>query len=330
MSATVRDIAKVAGVSIGTVSRALKNQAGLTESTRLKIHQVASEMGYNFNKLRNDRIRKVCFIIHRQHNTLASYPFYASVLQGAEHVCHQHELALSFLSLGPADPIQNQIKRHEPDAIICAGFFEPDVLRLIQKLGKPVVLLDNTSDELTHLNPDNRQGAMLATDHLIKLGRRRIAFISGSQAHYSIRERVHGYHKSLFNHQLLADPDLFVTINDALPLDSATEEVTAQLLALPTPPDAIVCYNDAVALAAMRACQQKGYSIPKDIAVIGFDDIDAAQHANPPLSTIRIEKGELGKLGVESLLNLSTDKLSMVLPVSLCIRQSTQPTLFKE
>ena len=100
---TIRDLAKYAGVSAGTISRALKNEPGLTESTRQMVLSAAHELGYDFCKLRRKRIRRLTFLLHRQHNTAASSPFYSPVLHGAEEACRKQGIVLSFMAVGPAD-----------------------------------------------------------------------------------------------------------------------------------------------------------------------------------------------------------------------------------
>nr|WP_083917448.1 LacI family DNA-binding transcriptional regulator [Leeia oryzae] len=324
MSVTVRDIARATGVSIGTVSRALKQQPGLTEATRQLILEAAEQLGYDFSKLKTGKLRRVCFLLHRQHNTLASSPFFSPVLHGAESACREMDIVLSFLSLGPADPVLSQLKRHDPDAIVCAGFFEPEVLALIKSLGKPVALIDAMATGLHTVNPDNMRGAYLATQHLIQQGRQRIAYLSGSQAHYSIRERAHGYRKALFDARQLSDPDLEVTLNPDMPLEEAAREATLQLLSLPQRPDAIFGFNDSVALAAMRVCLAEGLRVPADIAIVGFDDIDAAQQSIPSLTTIHVNKEALGREGIQLLQLHEQDTMEQrIQPVELVIRQSS-------
>ena len=102
MSVTIRDIARATNYSIGTVSRALKNQDGLTEKTRARIRAVARELGYDFGKLRQGELRRVAFLLHRQHDTQSASPFYLPVLHGAEEACRRRGIALSFVVAGPA------------------------------------------------------------------------------------------------------------------------------------------------------------------------------------------------------------------------------------
>lgn len=321
---TIRDIARLAGVSPGTVSRALKNEPGLTEATRQMVLDAAHAQGYDFSNLRRKRLRRISFLLHRQHHTAASSPFYSPVLQGAEQACRQQGIVLSFMAVGPADGVAEQLRSHAPDAILCAGFFEPEVLAALRASGKPLVLIDMQLRGYSSVNPDNRLGGYLATGHLIGLGRSRIAMMSGSLAHYSIRERNRGYRQALFDAGLLADPRYDVCLPDGIDLESGAAEAMHTLLALAQPPDALFCYNDSAALVAMRCCLAAGLKVPHDVPIVGFDDISSAVLGHRPLTTLRIDKAALGAMGVGMLLAGAQEAgTEQVAPVELIVRAST-------
>jgi DNA-binding LacI/PurR family transcriptional regulator len=321
---TIRGIAEATGLSIGTVSRALKNQAGMTEETRARVRAAALRLGYDFAQLKKAPIRRIAFLLHSQHNTLSSSPFYSPVLQGAEETCRREGVALSFIAVGPADPVLSQIRLHQPDAILCAGFVEPEVLAALQQVGKPIVLVDMHQRGLTSVNPDNVRGGYLATQHLLRSGRKRVAMLSGSLAHYSIQQRNRGFRQALFDAKVYADPDLEVIVPAMGDGDAGVVEAMRSLLSLASPADAVFCYNDSTALAAMKYCLSEGLKVPQEIAIVGFDDIAAAAAANPPLSTVRVGKEALGQAGIELLLNKPDQNLSQTIaPVELIIRASS-------
>jgi len=322
---TIRDIAEATGLSIGTVSRALKNQAGMTEVTRNKVREAALRLGYDFSQLKKGRIRRIAFLLHSQHNTLASSPFFSPVLHGAEEACRREGVALSFIVVGPADPVMEQIRLHQPDAILCAGFFEPEVLSALMLTGKPMALVDMQRRGFTSVNPDNALGGYLATRHLLRTGHRRIAMLSGSLAHYSIQQRNKGFRRALFEAKVHADPDLEVIIPTMGEGDDGVVEAMRSLLSLPKPPDAVFCYNDSTALVAMKHCMNEGLKVPYDIAFVGFDDISTAANSVPPLSTVHVDKEALGATGVELLLHLKPEEppTEMTLPVEMIVRESS-------
>jgi DNA-binding LacI/PurR family transcriptional regulator len=324
MSVTVRDLARATGCSIGTVSRALKNQPGLGESTRARILCAARDMGYDFARLRLGAIRRIAFLLHRQHNTLSSSPFYSPVLQGAEQACRRAGVALSFYVVSPAEPVADLVRAQQPDAILCAGYFEPDLVAVLRASGKPLALVDMHLPGFSSVNPDHHLGGYLATRHLIRTGRRRIAMIAGSLAHYSIAQRARGYRKALFEARMLADPALEAQVPAGVDPAEGARAATLRLLALEQRPDALFCYNDSTALAAMQACLDAGLKVPADIAVVGFDDISGAAQAIPPLSSIAIDKEALGAAGIALLLGQPPAQAEEhTLPVQLIVRESS-------
>ena len=321
---TLRDIAAATGLSIGTVSRALKNQAGMTEATRNIVRVAALRLGYDFAQLKKGRIRRIAFLLHSQHNTLTSSPFFSPVLHGAEEACRREGIALSLIVVGPAEPVLDQLRLHQPDAILCAGFFEPEVLAALQQVGKPMLLVDMHRRGFTSINPDNLNGGYLATQHLLRTGRKRIAMLSGSLAHYSIQQRNRGFRQALFDAKVHADPSLEVNVPTMGEGEEGVIEAVRSLLALPKRPDALFCYNDSTALVAMKYCLNEGLRVPSDLAIVGFDDIAAAAAAIPPLSTVRVDKEALGRVGIESLLHKPDEQPSQItLPVEMIVRESS-------
>jgi DNA-binding LacI/PurR family transcriptional regulator len=246
------------------------------------------------------------------------------VLHGAEEACRREGIALSFIAVGPAEPVLGQIRLHQPDAIVCAGFFEPEVLAALQQVGRPIVLVDMHRRGFTSVNPDNVRGGYLATQHLLRCGRKRIAMLSGSLAHYSIQQRNRGFRQALFDARVHADPDLEVIIPAMGDADDGVVEAMRSLLALPKRPDAVFCYNDSTALVAMKYCLNEGLKVPHDIAIVGFDDIGAAAAAIPPLSTIHVDKEALGRAGVELLLQTPEENQAQItMPVEMIVRESS-------
>ena len=323
MTITIRDVAIAAGVSVGTVSRALKNQRGLSDETRRHVRATARRLGYDSDRLRGDKARRLVFLVHRQHSNFSTNPFFSYVLQGVEAACRDLGAVPTLLATGPADPVRDQLRLHEPDALLVAGFFEPEVLALLAGLDLPMALIDFWLPGLPSVNPDNVQGGHLATQHLLALGKRRIAYVAGSLAHFSIRQREQGFRRALFEAGVLADPDLEVVAPPGMDPDAGAEAATRQLLRLRQRPDAIFAYNDTAALAALRVCLQAGLRVPQDIAIIGFDDIPAARNASPPLSTLRVDKEALGRTGVELVLEGSEMPHDITVPVELMARGSS-------
>lgn len=323
MSVTVRDIADAAGVSIGTVSRALKNQRGLSDETRRHVRQVAADLGYDLSRLRSGKAPRLVFLIHRHHSNFAVNPFFAEVMHGVEEGCRQFGVAPTLLSARQGDAVGKLLKLHEPDALLVAGYFEDEVLAQLTDLGLPLVLVDGWIPGCAAVNPDNTGGGYQATRHLLDLGRQRIAYIAGSLAHFSIRERSRGYRRALFEAGVLADPDLEALAPPGLDDAEGAAAAMRTLLRRRLRPDAVFAYNDSAALAAMRVCLNAGLRIPEDIAFVGFDDIPAARYGAIPLTTLRVDKQELGRTGVEMLVGGGAMPQEMVMGVELMVRESS-------
>jgi LacI family transcriptional regulator, repressor for deo operon, udp, cdd, tsx, nupC, and nupG len=315
---TMRDIANLAGVSPGTVSRALKNQTGLTEQTRQLILRCASELGYNALNLRSNKLKRVGFVTSRLPN-LTINPFYAPILHGVEDACHDEEIALSYISLRPGDRVSEIVRRHEADGLLCVGHLEPKLLERIAALGLPFVLIDHWSAGIASVNIDNLGGAKQAAQHLVQNGYKRIAFI-GDSAQYPIKTRLFSFRRTLYEQGILSDPTL--EISPETPYTRAgTKAAVHDLLKLQARPDAFFIPNDESALWAIQICLDAGLRVPEDIAIVGFDDIYAASHANPALTTVRVDKEMLGRSGLELL--LSRSRAEIVIETELIVRGST-------
>jgi DNA-binding LacI/PurR family transcriptional regulator len=333
MGTTIRDVASAASVSIGTVSRALKNQPGLSEATRERVVEVARQLGYDAAHLRT-RIKRVTFLLHRQHNNFAVSPFFSHVLHGFEEACRERRLVPSVLTAGPTHDLAQQMRLHAPDAVAVAGFIEPELLAHLRSMNRPVVLIDLMAPGFRSVNVDNARGAALAMQHLFALGRQRVAFIGGSLAHHSIAQRALGYRRAYFEAGRLFDPTLEITTQPGIDADVAAADAMTRLIVQAreqsTPlPDAVFAYNDAAALAAMRMCLAHGLRVPQDVAFVGFDDIPAAAQSTPPLSTVTVDKEALGRRGVELLLESDQshpDATDTLVPVHLIPRASSTPT----
>lgn len=327
-SVRIRDIASVSGFSVGAVSRALKGQPGISDKPRQHIIQTARNLGYDFTRLHSNKIQRLLFILHQQHNVPLSLLFYTPLLMEVESVCRESDIALSFLALGPVDPVEKLVRQHNPDGLLVVGHMEQEILASLQKLQLPIALVDLFSPDLNSVNPDNQRGGYLATHHLIGLGRQRIAFLASSLAHYSIQQRERGYRHALYEAGLLMSPDYEAIAPGYLPLEQGLEAAMQNLLTLPKPPDALFAYNDAAALIALRVSQRMGFRVPEDIAIIGFDGIDGADLNEPSLSTIRVDRKSLGREGV-ALLSEHHAPQQRLVDVRLCIGSSTDSSAEK-
>lgn len=321
---TIRELAQAAGVSIGTVSRALKGQPGLSEQTRSQVLEVAQQLGYDTAKLRSGKPRRMLFLYSRHMGSLANNPFYSYVLHGAETVCREAGVPLSLMSVVAGDDIAGQVRRHEADALLGAGYFDPETMDGIRRCELPLVLVDHFHPGVRCVNDDNQLGAWLATRHLLEGGARRVAAIFGPPTHYSVSLRAKGFRRAIYEAGRLFDPDYEVTLDPVMDYRESGREAMRQLLALPERPDAVFAYNDSTAIHAMELCQEQGLRVPEDIRFIGYDDIEAAQRCKPPLSTVKMDKEALGTVAARALIDGDVEPNDASLPVELVVRESSR------
>ncbi|WP_412030151.1 LacI family DNA-binding transcriptional regulator [Deinococcus yunweiensis] len=320
---TIRDIAARAGVSTGTVSRALKGQTGLTSETRQHVLTVATALGYDHGKLRPVKTRRLGFLLHESHSGLSSNPFYFPVLHGVEVACRNSGIAFTYSSVSALSEVGELIALLEVDGLVCAGYWDPKILAEIVRAGKPVVLVDHDGAGLPSVNTDNISGAYQATQHLIATGRSRVAMLSGPEEHFSIRQRIEGYRQALLDAG--RTPDDRLVIRRTVDTDEGNRAAAARLLNLSPRPDAVFAYNDHSALALLQECARQGIRVPEELAVVGFDDITAARYSQPDLTTIAVDKEVLGREGVRLLLHpRPPERAHVTVPVRLVIRGSSR------
>lgn len=321
---TIRELAEAAGVSIGTVSRALKGQPGLSEQTRAQVLGVAQRMGYDVGKLRTGKPRRMLFLYNRSIGSLATNPFYSYVLHGAETACREAGVPLSMMSVLGGEDIAVQVRRHEAEALLGAGYFDPEAMEAIRRCELPLVLVDHFYPGVRCVNDDNQLGAWLATRHLLEGGAKRVAAIFGPLAHHSVSLRAKGFRRALYEAGRLFDPDYEVTLDPSLEYRDAGRDAMRRLLELPEPPDAVFAYNDSTAIFAMEVCHEHGLRVPQDIRFIGYDDIEEAAHSKPPLSTVKMDKEALGHVAARALIEGDTAPNDASLPVELVVRESSR------
>lgn len=332
---SIKDIARAAGVSHSTVSRALRDSPLVNAVTRQRIQAVAIEMGYTpdaqARSLVTGRSRAVGVVVA----TIAD-PFVAEVVQGVETTAQQHGYSV-VLSGSGAEPeremaaVQMLRSKRVDGVIVTASRIGALYLSHVERLGVPVVLINNHNEQSGHytytVSVDNHQGGLLAMDHLLTLGHRRIAYVTGPEDHSSDMERMGAYRRALEERGLPWEPELVVRGNG---WPDGGRRALEALMGLVEPPTAVFCYNDMTAIGLLRTARERSIRIPESLAVVGFDDIPLAAYVDPPLTTIAQPKFEMGQLAMGMLLNLmqagtpAGERLSNpVVQGQLIVREST-------
>jgi len=233
--------------------------------------------------------------------------FFSKVFVGVEREAraHGHSIIYSQQTTDLIPPLGRggaESPLRKVDGLIAAGLNNPKLVLEISKQ-VPVVLVDDSVEgsNIPSIRVDNIAASHQATKHLISRGYRRIAYIGGSSASIVGRERIGGYVQALIEAGMQADPALI--FQDTFGFKTGYQGAQ-QLFSLKAPPTGLFCANDTVAFGAMKWLHENGRSVPKDVGVVGFDDIDASAHVHPALSTVAVPKERIGELAVRTLLQM--------------------------
>jgi DNA-binding LacI/PurR family transcriptional regulator len=326
---SIKDIARLARVSHPTVSRALQNSPLVNAETAAKIRKIAEDQGYRASAVARGlvtrRTRTIGLVV-----TTVDDPFASEVTCGIEEKATDHGYAV-FLANSHADParerkvVQELAERRVDGIIVTSSRVGALYLPLLKELEVPIVLVnDQHPGEFVHsVMIANQEGMRAATEHLIALGHRRIAYIGDRGGYQSDAERLAGYKAALVRAGIGFAPELAVE-GDGRP--EAAIEAMHELLRQHAPPTAVCCYNDMTALGAMRAVRARGLRVPEDVSVTGFDDLFFASYLAPALTTVRQPMRRMGQLAMENLFKLMSGQDSVAqikVDAELIVRGST-------
>jgi LacI family transcriptional regulator len=189
------------------------------------------------------------------------------------------------------------------DGVIVAGKVDTAFIEELVSVGLPFILVDFSHADYPCLSIDNRGGVIEAISFLIeKRGHRSIAFLGADMTHPSIRERLQGYRIALFQAGISLNEEHVLTSDSASPTHETGFRLAVDFFRLQNRPTAVFCVNDAMALGFMRYAHEQGFRIPEDVALIGFDDVDGAVFASPPLTTVRVFKEQFGEMAMRQLI----------------------------
>lgn len=326
------DIARLAGVSTATVSRALNRSPLVNEETRQRIMELASSLKYTINigaqNLRLKANRSVAVVVPydvttRQH---LSDPFFLSMLGSLADALTErgYDMLVTRVDAEELDAAAAPFDTGRALGVVLIGQWRHhDQLNQLAARNVPIVVWGAQLPQQLYVTVggDNVTGGRLATEHLIAQGRRRIAFIGDTHLP-EVAQRHQGYLQALEAHGLPADPALHV----AAPfLPSSGSDAVAELARREVQYDALFACSDLLAMTAMNALRAGGRSVPAEVAVVGYDDIELASYFHPPLTSVRQPMREAGQALVEQLLALIDGQpaASVRLPTELIIRHSS-------
>jgi len=331
MGYTLEQIAKLAGVSRSTVSRVINDHPNVRPEVRERVWQVIRQVGYQphaaARSLVTNRTQIIGLIIPQAVTTIFTDPFFPLLIRGIADTCnaHRYHLMLSlFSSRTEQESLYRRVLRGGYlDGVIVASTMldDPLIPRLLEDQ-VPFVSVGRYPDErVDYVDVDNVSGARMATEHLLRLGHRRIATVTGPLGMMAGRDRLEGYRQALESRGLPVDDNLIAE-------GDFTEEGgrTAMQRLLPHEPTAVFVASDTMAVGAMKAIKEAGLNIPADVAVVSFDDLPIASIVEPPLTTVRQPIERLGATAVDILITIieheGGSRQKVILPTELVVRAS--------
>ena len=317
MNVTQKQIADHIGVSQSLVGRALKAESSVADATRLRVQQAAKELGYSPNSnlaaraLRArrsgfpSRTNTICVLMGDLYEgvPLRDVPFYKPIFRGFKAEAERRELDISFSTL-QNDRIPRLLTEGGFDAAICLYSTLNFSSSHLRALPCPVLRVGDGSADDWALRPDDHRGIYLATQHLIQLGHRDIAYLGefrGSATQdISYKCRIEGYLDALRNNDIPIR-DTLVEAHIGAPDHESGAAGIARILDRNPGVTAVVCFNDTSALGAMAELQRRGISVPDEISITGFDDVWEAYGDDPALTTVYFDRFEMGRRAVEQI-----------------------------
>jgi LacI family transcriptional regulator len=327
---TIDEIARLAGVSKTTVSRVLNNRPDVNRETRERILALIAERDYQPNAfataISSQKSRNVGLIIPHEADYIFMNPFFVEVLRGISTAIDAHRYSL-LVSLAHAQDYLAAFKQKKVDGfiILSPGELHHGIIDALTRAGAPFVSTSRLEQEegLPYVDVDNVAGGRLAVEHLLDLGHRRIAYV-GKPSLTSSRDRLAGYKEALGARGIEVDAELIVIAEGSS--ERHGYDAVQRLLRPGATPTGMFFANDLLAIGALKALGERQVRVPRQVSLVGFDDVPMAEFVSPPLTTVRQPAFDKGARAAELLLQCLGDgkqPQSHVLDLALVVRRST-------
>jgi len=337
---TIRDIAKLANVSIATVSRVLNDDSKykMTEETKQRVLNAAKQLNYNLDAIKrkkssgpksNKPLKAKIGCILRVTKKGYNDPYYMAVLAGVEEQLREAGIDLAFIKSGPVlhdKSVLNSIFNEPLDGLILMDPLNDHIYNFIKKRVRHIVGIDTLRNDIDDVGYDHLQNGILATQHLIDKGHTEIGFIGGSGESGDIRDsqRYQGYIIAMHKAGLPVNEEWVI---DCRWYEDECIEKIDRLCKSNHLPTAFFAASDLMAMAAMKSFYMNGIAVPERVAVIGMSNIEMSQYSNPPLTTYHVPKEELGRIAANIMLariqGFKSLPLKITLPTTFVERNST-------
>jgi DNA-binding LacI/PurR family transcriptional regulator len=329
MPVSIYDIARKAGVSPSTVSRALEDHPRIGAETKKRIQELAKEMGYIPSTAAKSLATRKTWTIGMVLASISD-PFMGRVVEGVEQAAIEADFNV-FISTSQNDQqreiavIEMLQKRRVDGIIVIASHLFDRSSWFFDRSKIPLVVINEQKpgENMHFVTVDDVHGAKLAVEHLIALGHRRIGYVSIPNRPKSNQSRFKGYEDALTAAGIAVDPTLIFSSHTIESHPKVGEASLEPLLAAGA--TAVFCYNDTSAIGLLTACYRHGIPVPENLSIIGFDDIDMAAYTLPPLTTVRQPRFELGQRAMHMMFALldGQEPENQMLPGELVVRKST-------
>lgn len=324
---TLRDIANKLGVAPSTISKGLNGASDISEDLRQTILDTAVEMGYVTKKMKKEKHKKLCILVENmEYEKEADFGY--DLILGFKQLAQRDNWTVDILPITPAfqsgRKFDSYMLRNGYSGAFCMGLALHDTwMKQFHNSTTPVVLLDNYvpyNPKVTYVGTDSYEGMGLCVSHLASLGHKKIAFLNGSENSFITEERRSAYIQNMEANNLTVEDEL--NVYGYYVADVAKHHVPDFINRGAT---AIICGNDLIASGVINECRLLGCRVPEDVSVVGFDDLPIAKALEPPLTTIRQDRLQLGKSAYTTLsaliLNIPLSKT--ILRAQLIQRKST-------
>jgi LacI family transcriptional regulator len=330
---TIRDVAKKAGLSISTISLVLNNKGYVSDIKKQKILRIIKELDYHPQRsargLASQLSGNIGFILTEDHFS-QSEPFYTRIFLGTEFEARKHNYYIILTTVGKNVKETSEIPRflleHNVDGVIIAGKIGSSWIEYISSRHIPFLLVDYVAPRVSNITIDNRAGAELVVQHFLKGGHKKVGFIGGDIRHPSIHERFTQYQNVLLAAGITPSEQWYHIDQPNTTSSDGYEAAKKIFSGNDNKPTAIFAANDAMAIGCMQYLKENGLRIPKDIAIAGFDNIEAGLHVEPRLTTVNVHREEMGSLAVRRIVEMVKEKSGIVTktitPVELVVRDS--------
>lgn len=333
--ATIKDIAKMAGVSVTTVSKVINNYPDISQKTREKVNKIIEQENYHPNaiarSLSTNKSHSIGIFFTDHFNSGLRHPFFRDIIYGIERTFFQkgYDLILFANQWGERFSYTEKCKNRNVDGAILMGMprTDPYLDKLINSnIPTVFVDLDLIGKNASYVISDNITGARKAVNYLYEIGHRKIGMIMGHRVTKPAQDRLIGFQNEIDELNLTYNPKWIVGTEFG---ENGGYLAMKELLKLEDRPTAIFCQGDEIAIGAMKAIEEKGYNVPDDFSLIGFDDIEISRYITPGLTTIRQDKLTMGRKAAELLLEIINNPYRtyppIILPTKLIERDSCRP-----